>query len=74
LTDDASGPARDARFGVRRTLTDGDSWRCWGSWHPLICQFAFGDGRVDAISSYESGVTSNLCRRSDGNVANITGM
>jgi prepilin-type N-terminal cleavage/methylation domain-containing protein len=39
----------------------------FGSWHPGICQFVFGDGSVRALPVTISGVTlSNLARRADG--------
>lgn len=39
----------------------------FGSWHPGVCQFAFVDGHVTAIStSISSDVLSRLCNRTDG--------
>ncbi|MEQ8785653.1 MAG: DUF1559 domain-containing protein [Pirellulaceae bacterium] len=49
-------------------------WRRFGSWHPNIVQFAFGDGRVDTVNSYcGSGMIQNISRRADGNRLNLTG-
>jgi prepilin-type N-terminal cleavage/methylation domain-containing protein len=46
----------------------------FGSWHPLIVQFAFGDGRVQALNSYVgSGMIRNMSRRADGGRVDLTG-
>lgn len=41
----------------------------FGSWHPGICQFAFADGSVHALStSIDVKILGNLCVRNDGEV------
>ena len=41
----------------------------YGSWHPGVCQFAFADGRVQAVRPGISGETlARLCHRADGGV------
>ncbi|MEQ8785616.1 MAG: DUF1559 domain-containing protein, partial [Pirellulaceae bacterium] len=72
-------PARtayDTRTPTGGSLAAGthDSWHLFGSWHPGVVQFAFGDGRVDAFNSYcGSGIIQNISRRADGNRINLTG-
>ncbi|MEQ8791274.1 MAG: DUF1559 domain-containing protein [Pirellulaceae bacterium] len=75
LDPNASGATRNGREAVTRTPYDGGSyWRRFGSWHPNICQFGFGDGRVDVLNSYtSSGMVQNITRRADGNRINLTG-
>ena len=41
----------------------------FGSWHPGICQFVFGDGRVAALEvGIDPTILGNLANRKDGNV------
>ena len=43
----------------------------WGSWHAGVCQFAFADGSIRAISnSIDTDTLGNLCNRGDGQVVN----
>jgi prepilin-type processing-associated H-X9-DG protein len=38
----------------------------FGSWHPGVCHMAFGDGRVEAVSTaIASDVLAAICNRSD---------
>jgi hypothetical protein len=54
----ASGPD-DTVFGL--------GLYAFGSWHPGICQFAFVDGRVNAVRTTISTTTlERLCNRADG--------
>ena len=47
----------------------------FGSWHPNMCQFAFGDGHVQAVNNYVgSGLIRNMSRRSDGGRVELSGM
>ncbi|MEQ8790544.1 MAG: DUF1559 domain-containing protein [Pirellulaceae bacterium] len=84
LDNNCSGAARNGRATPTRTAydtagTDADTgdqryYRRFGSWHPNIVQFGFGDGRVDSLSSYvSSGMIQNISRRADGNRINLTG-
>lgn len=44
----------------------------FGSWHPGVCQFIFGDGSVHAISdSLDPLVLDRLCVRNDGEVVDL---
>jgi prepilin-type N-terminal cleavage/methylation domain-containing protein len=45
-------------------------WHCkFGSWHPGICQFVFGDGRVASLSnSIDMDTLQKWCCRDDGQV------
>ncbi|MEQ8786148.1 MAG: DUF1559 domain-containing protein [Pirellulaceae bacterium] len=68
-------PARDA-YDTRGNLSKDQHryWQLFGSWHPNILQFSFGDGRVDAINSYCSGgIIHNIAHRADGSRVNLTG-
>lgn len=39
----------------------------FGSWHPGVCHFAYGDGRVTSVSNQiDTEVYGNLCNRQDG--------
>jgi prepilin-type N-terminal cleavage/methylation domain-containing protein len=41
----------------------------FGSWHPGVCQFVFGDGRVQALRvDIDTLVLGYLCNRRDGNL------
>ncbi|MEQ8791210.1 MAG: DUF1559 domain-containing protein [Pirellulaceae bacterium] len=84
LDPNCSGATRNGWDAVSRTPYDirggnigqgtHGKWRIFGSWHPNICQFAFGDGRVDTLNSYSgSGMTRNISRRADGARINLTG-
>jgi len=45
----------------------GMSTFAFGSWHPGVCPFAFGDGRVTSIrTSVSTSVLESLCNRADG--------
>jgi len=58
-----AGPAAP----LARTLRE-QGWR-FGSYHPGICQFSFGDGSVRALHTNISGSTLGLlAHRSDGEV------
>lgn len=47
-------------------------WR-FGSWHPEICEFLFGDGSVHTVyNSVDPVVLSRLCNRSDGQAIDLT--
>ncbi|MEQ8790546.1 MAG: DUF1559 domain-containing protein [Pirellulaceae bacterium] len=49
-------------------------WRKFGSWHPGMCQFAFGDGRVQSVNSYVSYlIVYYMSHRADGQRTNLTG-
>ncbi len=44
-----------------------DEWFMFGSWHPGICQFVFGDTRVTAVKNYAAPLTLRyMGGRSDG--------
>ncbi|MEQ8790543.1 MAG: DUF1559 domain-containing protein [Pirellulaceae bacterium] len=85
LNRNCSGATRNGREATIRTAydtggTDNNDgaftryYRRFGSWHPNIVQFAFGDGRVDTVNSYSgSGMIQNISRRADGNRINLTG-
>lgn len=46
--------------------SEGNSLVAWGSWHPGICHFAFGDGSVRAISvQLDTDVLARLAHRAD---------
>ncbi len=46
----------------------------FGSWHPGVCLFAFGDGSVRPLdNSINEGVLGYLCNISDGNVIDLEG-
>ena len=43
----------------------------FGSWHPGICQFVWGDSHVSALKNeIDKVVLGYLCNRFDGNVIN----
>ncbi|MEQ8790548.1 MAG: DUF1559 domain-containing protein [Pirellulaceae bacterium] len=83
LDPNCSGATRNGRDTVARTAYDTRGnvsknqhryWQLFGSWHPNIIQFAFGDGRVDTINSYSgSGMTYYVSHRADGARVNLTG-
>lgn len=65
----AAGCSRNGAHGlVRDRLARPDrAWSRFGSWHPEVCQFAFGDGHVEAISNYvSSSLIKNASNRCDG--------
>ncbi len=44
-----------------------DEWYMFGSWHPGVCQFVFGDTRVTAVKNYASPLALRyMGGRSDG--------
>jgi len=46
---------------------EGNALVAWGSWHPLVCQFAFCDGSVRAVrTTIDTEVLGNLSNREDG--------
>ncbi|MEQ8790540.1 MAG: DUF1559 domain-containing protein [Pirellulaceae bacterium] len=83
LDPNCSGATRNGRDAVARTAYDTRGnvsqdkhrfWQIFGSFHPNIVQFAFGDGRVDTINSYSgSGMTRWISERADGRRINLTG-
>ncbi|MEQ8790542.1 MAG: DUF1559 domain-containing protein [Pirellulaceae bacterium] len=83
LDPNGSGAVRNGRDAVARSAYDTRGnvskdqhrfWQLFGSWHPQIVQFAFGDGRVDTIHSYSgSGMTRWITHRADGRRINLTG-
>ncbi|MEQ8790550.1 MAG: DUF1559 domain-containing protein [Pirellulaceae bacterium] len=84
LVPDCSGATRNGREAPSRTAYDirggnisqgtHGKYRIFGSWHPNITQFGFGDGRVDAINSYSgSGMVYYVSNRADGARVNLTG-
>lgn len=73
----ASGPSRPGNGGVvaYAELQADESYRFWGSWHPGICFFAFGDGRVQPLNNgVSSDVVAKLCNRQDGERISIDGL
>ncbi len=49
-----------------------DVWYMFGSWHPGICQFVFGDARVVSVKNYaEPNVLRYMGGRSDGQPYNL---
>jgi type II secretory pathway pseudopilin PulG len=62
-------PLVSATDGVR----DPTSYNAnFGSWHSGFCQFVWGDGRVEALSTdIDMLVLASLCRRDDGNVYDL---
>ena len=62
-------PPAGYKSGTWRTGTDAVWAKKFGSWHPGVCQFAFCDGRVQAISNSINPVTLGLLAcRNDGQV------
>jgi hypothetical protein len=65
-------------WGGLATMTDGANDndvntydKRFGSWHPGICQFVWGDSRVSSLKNEIDEVTlSYLCNRFDGNIIN----
>ena len=56
---------------VRDLKSEGNSLVQWGSWHTGICQFAFADGSVRAISSsIDTDTLGRFCNRADGQPVN----
>jgi prepilin-type N-terminal cleavage/methylation domain-containing protein len=50
----------------------GSNGQRFGSWHPGVCQFVFGDGSVRALNTSTDGVTlALLIQRADGQVINL---
>jgi len=51
-------------------------WRkSFGSWHPSICQFAYGDGSVHQISvNIDPCMLGHFCNIADGHVHNLDGV
>ena len=46
----------------------------FGSWHPGICQFAFGDGSVHSISNdIDVYMLGHICNKADGQVVDFDG-
>ena len=47
----------------------------FGSWHPGVCQFVFGDGRAQAVSnSIDPLVLEALCVRNDASVVDMSAL
>ncbi len=59
------GPAMPIARNLRG---ESDDLVRWGSWHPGICNFAFADGSVHALSvDIDTETLGNLSNRADGN-------
>jgi prepilin-type N-terminal cleavage/methylation domain-containing protein len=77
LSTHASGPVRNGwERPARHPREDaGNQFKRFGSWHPNIVQFGFGDARVDSVSAWAgAGIIRNFSRRSDGAVTNLSGI
>jgi hypothetical protein len=62
----ASGCTRNGAESLARSAWDDPDkvWPRFGSWHRGICQFAYGDGRVEAVSNYiDASVLRDQCDR-----------
>jgi prepilin-type N-terminal cleavage/methylation domain-containing protein len=73
----ASGPVRNGWERPSRHVRDAsaDQYRRFGSWHPDVVQFGFGDARVSPISTWvAAGIIRNISRRHDGAATNLTGI
>jgi prepilin-type N-terminal cleavage/methylation domain-containing protein len=68
----AGGPVFDGkRSPMRHPRNISNSTPRAGSWHPGICQFAMGDGSVQALNSYVGGnPVSRMSNRMDGSFSN----
>jgi prepilin-type N-terminal cleavage/methylation domain-containing protein len=68
----AGGPVFDGRRSPLRHPRNIDNGIARaGSWHPGICQFAMGDGSVNALNSYVGGnPVDRMCNRMDGSFSN----
>ena len=75
----AGGPTAPIALGTFDKTTCGSDGKCppqvscvcdnFGSWHPGICQFVFGDGRLDQLNeSIDPRILSLLTDRHDGKV------
>jgi hypothetical protein len=65
----ASGCSRNGGQAIAHgPYDDADSqWSRFGSWHAGICQFAYGDGRVEAVSNdISASVLRDQCDRTGG--------
>jgi hypothetical protein len=65
----ASGCARNGANSLARYSSGaaGSAWNRFGSWHPNICQFAFGDGRVEPLqNNIRRQELEKLCNRANG--------
>jgi Tfp pilus assembly protein PilE len=72
----ASGPARNGweRPARHPREASADQYRRFGSWHPGVVQFVFGDARVSPVSAWAgAGIIRQISRRSDGGVTNLSG-
>jgi prepilin-type N-terminal cleavage/methylation domain-containing protein len=57
---------------VGNPRAEGNALISFGSWHNGICNFAFSDGSVRALSSTtDTELLGNLCNRADGRVSTI---
>ena len=66
-----SGDGRDlvSVWHVLSTESFGASGDSFGSYHPGVCQFVYGDGHVKALSStIDSELLGYLAVRDDGNI------
>lgn len=46
----------------------------FGSWHPGVCHFTFGDGSVRALSvDIDEGMLGYICNKADGQVIDVDG-
>jgi prepilin-type N-terminal cleavage/methylation domain-containing protein len=68
----AGGPVFDGRRNpMRHPRNIDNNLPRAGSWHPGICQFAMGDGSVNALNSYVgSNPVDRMCNRMDGSFSN----
>ena len=62
-----------ARSGIRETQFCDQAYKRFGSWHPGVCQFLYGDGSVHAVSCTvpsegANGILNKMCHVSDGKV------
>ena len=65
-------PLGDTRPHSTNNPGGDDVWYMFGSWHPGICQFVFGDARVQAVKNFAAPeVLQYMGGRSDGKPYNL---